>query len=408
MPTAKVEGQVDGFAALRVSLRDIYLRFAPVPPCSLPLKAREFYKNSVASAACPRLCSQHPASNMAEADIKDTNPESRDSASKYQTAFRYMLLARIFEERAASLYRAGKIMGGVFMGKGQEAFSVGLGLALDHHRGDVYGPLIRDQAGRLAFGEPLIDAARTYLGSVEGPMRARDGNVHRGNIAMGLIPMISHLGSHISVVSGRLIGKRFTGQTGAIGGVCIGDGGTSTGAFHEALNQAAVEKLPLIIAVADNQFAYSTPTSRQFACKDLVDKAIGYGIEGHSIDATDLSLCLDTFEQAATRARDGQGPQLIIGHLLRLCGHGEHDDACYISAEKKQQAFGGDCLDLARQQLIEQDWASLTDIEQWTAKIQEEVEQATSSAQREPGPDPFQESWQALSTQRLAEGHTRA
>ncbi len=294
------------------------------------------------------------------------------------------------------------------MGKGQEAFSVGLALALDKNRGDVYGPLIRDQAGRLAFGEALLDAARTYLGSIEGPMKAREGNVHRGNIPMGIIPMISHLGSHISVVSGRLIGKRFCGQKDAIGGVCIGDGGTSTGAFHEALNQAAVEKLPLVVAVANNQFAYSTPTDRQFACDDLVDRAIGYGVEGHSIDGTDLSLCLDTFQKAATRAREGYGPQLVIGHLLRLCGHGEHDDASYISEKHKQGVFGRDCVDVAQQYLISSGWSNLAEIEQWTAEIQKEVEKATSCAQRESGPDPFQETWQALATTRLAEGNSTA
>ncbi len=318
-----------------------------------------------------------------------------------------MLLARIFEERTANLYRAGKIVGGVFMGKGQEAFSVGLALTLDKDRGDIYGPLIRDQAGRLAFGEPLLDAARNYLGSAEGPMRAREGNVHRGNIPMGIIPMISHLGSHISVVSGRLIGKRFRGQDNVVGGVCIGDGGTSTGAFHEALNQAAVEKLPLIIAVANNQFAYSTPTERQFACDDLVDRAIGYGIEGHSVDGTDLSSCLHTFEKATTRAREGHGPQLVVGRLLRLCGHGEHDDASYISEQQKQQASGRDCLDVARQHLLDSGWAKAKEIAQWSTELQQEVEAATLRAQRESGPDPFKETWQALATNRLAEGNPK-
>ncbi len=341
---------------------------------------------------------------MAEANIKEGKEPLCESGSHYQAAFRYMLLARIFEERTASLYRAGKVVGGVFMGKGQEAFSVGLALALDQSRGDVYGPLIRDQAGRLAFGEALIDAARTYLGSVEGPMRARDGNVHRGDILKGMIPMISHLGSHISVVSGRLIGKRFRGQKDIVGGVCLGDGATSTGAFHEALNQAAIEKLPLVIAVADNQFAYSTPSERQFACADLVDRAIGYGIEGHSVDGTDLSLCLETFAKATARARAGHGPQLVVGHLLRLCGHGEHDDAAYISEEKKQGAFGRDCIEVARQHLIDSGWSTSDEIEQWTSEIQQQVEEATLCAQRESGPDPFQETWQALATTRLAEG----
>src|SRR5262249_32053084 len=155
--------------------------------------------------------------------------------------------------------------GGVFLGRGQEALSVATGLALQ--KGDIYAPLIRDAAGRLAFGEPVLDAVRTYLGSPLGPMRARDGNVHRGRPKEGLLPMISHLGAMISVVNGALLARRFSGDTQAIGAASIGEGATSTGAFHESLNQAAIEKLPLIVVVANNQYAYSTPNSRQFACR---------------------------------------------------------------------------------------------------------------------------------------------
>src|SRR5215471_8006791 len=179
----------------------------------------------------------------------------------YLKAYRIMLLARLLDDKFASLYRMGKIHGGVFLGRGQEALSVATGLAL--RKGDVFAPLIRDAAGRLAFGEPILDAVRNYLGSPLGPMRARDGNVHRGRPKEGLLPMISHLGAMISVVNGALLARRFKGVTGTVGAACIGEGATSTGAFHEALNQAAVEKLPLVLIVADNQFAYSTPTELQ-------------------------------------------------------------------------------------------------------------------------------------------------
>ena len=176
---------------------------------------------------------------------------------RYLTAYRWMLLARISEEKYASLYRAGKIYGGVFIGKGQEAISVATAMALQ--KGDIFAPLIRDQAGRLAFGESLLDATRTYLGSRLGPMRGRDGNVHRGKPREGYMAMISHLGAMISVVSGALMARRAKGEPGSIGAVSLGEGATSTGAFHEALNQAGVEKLPLVVVVTDNQYAYSTP-----------------------------------------------------------------------------------------------------------------------------------------------------
>src|ERR1700722_1308025 len=152
----------------------------------------------------------------------------------YIKAYRHMLLARILDDKFAGLYRTNKIHGGVFLGRGQEALSASIGVAL--RKGDVFAPLIRDAAGRLAFGEPILDAVRTYLGSALGPMRGRDGNVHRGRPRQGLLPMISHLGAMISVVNGALMARRFQKLDGCVGAASIGDGGTSTGAFHEALN----------------------------------------------------------------------------------------------------------------------------------------------------------------------------
>ncbi len=124
-------------------------------------------------------------------------------------------------------------------------------------------------------------------------MRARDGNVHRGKPKEGYLPMISHLGAMIAAVNGGLLAHRFQGIKGTVGAACIGDGCTSTGSFHEALNQAAVEHLPLVLVVANNQYAYSTPNSRQFACKSLEAKGPGYGVQSHSVDGTDLR---DVFE----------------------------------------------------------------------------------------------------------------
>ena len=148
-------------------------------------------------------------------------------------AFRCMLRARLLDDKFAALYRAGKIHGGVFLGRGQEALSAAIGVSLN--KNDVFAPLIRDTAGRLAFGEPVLDDARTYLGSVLGSMRGRDGNVHRGNPRAGLLPMISHLGAMVSVVNGMLFARRLKHITGTVGAACLGDGATSTGAFHEAL-----------------------------------------------------------------------------------------------------------------------------------------------------------------------------
>jgi len=327
-----------------------------------------------------------------------------DTSSARETflkAFRIMLLARVLDEKFASLYRAGKITGGVFLGRGQEALSVAIGLSL--REGDIFAPLIRDQAGRLAFGEPILDAVRTYFGSALGPMRGRDGNVHRGRPQQGLLPMISHLGAMISVVNGALFARRMKGIQGMVGVASVGDGATSTGAFHEALNQAAVETLPLVLIVGNNQYAYSTPNSRQFACHSLQDRAAAYGVEGHSVDGTDLSACLTVVGEAVARARSGRGAQLVIARLLRLCGHGEHDAAEYVDPKLKNSPVGRDCLKVAEEFALQQNWTEAAELARWRAEATQTVEEAVAKGQREPAPDPFAETWHALASKHLSE-----
>ena len=320
-------------------------------------------------------------------------PESK--RENFVRAYRWMLLARTLDEKLAALYKAGgKISGGVFLGTGQEALSTALGVAL--RKGDVFAPLIRDLAGRLAFGEPVLDATRTYLGSRLGPMRGRDGNIHRGRIAEGQMAMISHLGAMISTTAGVLLARRMRGQTGTVGAISIGDGATSTGSTHEGLNTAAVEHLPLVAVIANNQYAYSTPTSRQFACEDLLDRAKGYGYEGHSVDGTDLEACLEVLQRAVDRAREGHGPQMVVARLLRLTGHGLHDDASYVDAKLKASPVGADCLRLAEKTLLEHRWAGAEDLAAWKAECVKEVDDAAAQAMRDPAPDPALEDWSAL------------
>lgn len=322
-------------------------------------------------------------------------------AEAFIAAYRWMVLARVLDDKFASLYRGGKIHGGVFLGRGQEALSVSIGQSL--RPGDVFAPLIRDQAGRLAFGESILDAARTYLGSALGPMRGRDGNVHRGHPREGLLAMISHLGAMISVVNGVLFARRMKGISGVVGVASIGDGATSTGSFHEGLNQAAVEKLPLVLVVANNQYAYSTSTDRQFACQALVEKAAGYGVQGWEVDGTDLADCLKVVGQAVAAAREGRGAQLVEARLLRLCGHGEHDDASYVNPNLKAAPVGRDCLRLAEEYLRQQGWAASGQIDVWREEAVAKVEQTIAQVQREAAPDPYKEDWCPLASRNMAE-----
>jgi pyruvate dehydrogenase E1 component alpha subunit/2-oxoisovalerate dehydrogenase E1 component alpha subunit len=341
----------------------------------------------------------------ATADAPPSLAEGVD-AEDFRAALRWMLLARAVDEKLAALYRAGKIVGGVYLGRGQEALSAAIGTSL--RPGDVFAPLIRDTAGRLAFGEPLLDGIRTYLGSPLGPMRARDGNVHRGRPREGLLPMISHLGAMVSVVNGALFARRLRGQAGSVGAAVLGDGATSTGAFHEALNQAAVENLPLVLVIADNQFAYSTPRSRQFACRSLADKAPGYGVAAHEVDGTDLLACLATLRRAVALARQGEGPQLVVASLLRLCGHGEHDDAGYVPARLRESGLGRDCMAVAEQFAVKRGLLDAPVLASWRQQIARQVDEAVAVVQREAVPDPYRHDWSALASPALRAHATEA
>lgn len=312
---------------------------------------------------------------------------------------RAMLRARLLEEKLGSLYRAGRIVGGVYLGRGQEALSGAGGVAL--RKGDIFAPLIRDMAGRLAFGEPMEDALRAYLGSRLGPMKGRDGNIHRGDLSRGILPMISHLGAMVSTLAGVLMAKRMKGEKGKVGLTCAGDGATSTGSFHEGLNLAAVERLPLVVVVADNGYAYSTPNERQFACADLVDRARGYGVQGHSVDGTDPWVCAEVLQGAVDRARGGEGPQLVVGKLLRLCGHGEHDDGLYVDSKIQRSERGRDCVQVMESEMKKR--GSGKEWQSWRAEAQAEVEAAVIKVSAEPVPDPFEEDWSATKSGSEAE-----
>ena len=320
---------------------------------------------------------------------------------RFLEAFRWMLLVRTLEEKLVSLYRGGLITGGVYIGKGQEAVSVACGLFLQ--KGDIFAPLIRDQAGRSAFGEPLIDVARTYLGSRQGPMRGRDGNIHRGRPRDGQLAMISHLGAMISVTVGALMAKRFKGEKNFVGLTCIGEGGMQAGSAHEGLNIAAVEQVPLVVVATNNHYAYSTPNDREFACADLVDRAKGYGFEGYSIDGTDLAKCLDVIGSAVKRARAGRPPQLVVASILRLSGHGEHDDASYVTDEIKRQPFAQDCLKRTEKLIVDLSLAGAETLQAWRDEAAAEVEKAITTAQKEAAPVANEEDWCAISTRELVD-----
>jgi pyruvate dehydrogenase E1 component alpha subunit/2-oxoisovalerate dehydrogenase E1 component alpha subunit len=237
-------------------------------------------------------------------------------------------------------------------------------------------------------------------------MRGRDGNIHRGCPSTGQLAMISHLGAMVSVVVGKLLAKRMKGEKGFIGLTTIGEGGMQTGATHEGMNIGAVERVPLVMVATNNHYAYSTPNDRQFGCADLVDRAKGYGYEGSSVDGTDLAQCLEVIGAAVKRARTGRGPQLVVASTLRLAGHGEHDDASYVTDEIKREPFAQDAMQRTQQFILEHELMDREALQQMRTEIAAEVDEAVATAQQEDAPVGSEEDWCGVSTRALADRPT--
>ena len=166
-----------------------------------------------------------------------------------------------------------------------------------------------------------------------------------------------------------------------------------------------MEKLPLVLVVANNHYAYSTPNARQFACRSLLDRAAGYGVEACSVDGTDLNACLRIIRGAVDHARAGHGPQMVVAELVRLCGHGEHDDASYVDPKLKCSPVGRDCLKAAEEELLGRSWANAETLAVWRNEAAQKIEETVARVQREAGPDPFRETWCAIASEHLREGH---
>jgi TPP-dependent pyruvate/acetoin dehydrogenase alpha subunit len=301
--------------------------------------------------------------------------------------YRYLKLTRLVEERLVNLYRQTKVVGGVFRSLGQEATAVGTAYALQPE--DFITPLIRDLGAVLVKGIRPRDIFAQYMAKAWGPSGGRDLNIHFGDMAKGFIGPISHLGDMIPVMTGVLLGARLQ-QKKFVGVAYIGDGGMSTGAFHEGLNFAAVQKLPLIVVAEHNQYAYSTPTSMQTAVKDLAEKAAGYGIPAYIVDGNDVIACYEVTKAAADHARGGGGAVLIEAKTYRRKGHAEHDDQRYIGAgEIEWWEQNNDPIDRFEKYLLANNFTQ-QQLEDITADVVREIDEDCAWAESSPMPEPEQ------------------
>ena len=254
-------------------------------------------------------------------------PETSLTKDQQIELYRYLKMTRMFDEKTVAMKRQSKLTGGVFTSLGQEATAVGTAFALQPQ--DFIAPLIRDIGACFVKGIEPRTIFLQYLGRGNAPSRATDVQFHFADLEKGFVGPISHLGDMIPVMTGILLASRMKNE-GRVGVAYIGEGASSTGAFHEGVNFAAVQKLPLITIIENNGYAYSTPTRNQASCDAFVEKAVGYGIKGFSVDGNDVIACYETMKEAVEYAHSGNGSVLIEAHTYRRKGHAEHDNQSYV------------------------------------------------------------------------------
>jgi len=301
--------------------------------------------------------------------------------------YRYLRLTRTLEERLVALYRQSKVIGGLFRSLGQEGESVASAFALDRgrHR-DILSPLIRNLGSMLVMGAKPIEILRQYMAKAESPTHGRELNVHFNDLEKGYLGQISHLGDMVPVMAGITLTFKMRGEP-RVGMVYVGDGATSTGSFHEGLNFAAVQRCPLVVIGEYNHWAYSTPPEKQFAVKDLAEKAKGYGIHAVTVDGNDVLTVYAAAKHAVERARRGKGTHFIEVKTYRRKGHAEHDDQSYQPTDELERwARENDPVDRYVKQLLENGWVEESDLAEVDRAVKDEVDHATDACVNEPLP----------------------
>lgn len=320
-------------------------------------------------------------------DSASSNGERSLSREQKLELYYFIRLTRSLEERLVNLYRQTKVVGGLFRSLGQEADAVGSAYALDRSKGDVLSPLIRNLGSMLVQGARPNEIIRQYMARGDSPTRGRELNIHYGDLERGFIGQISHLGDMVPVMAGVTLSFKLRKQS-RVGLVYVGDGATSTGAFHEGINFAAVQRCPLVVIVENNGYAYSTPLRKQTAAKSLVDKAAGYGITGERADGNDVVATYDVTKRAVDRARAGGGVTLIELVTYRRKGHAEHDNQSYVPAgEIDRWAKENDPVDRYVTRLLSEGFKK-TELDEIDARVKREIDAATDEAEASPMPEP--------------------
>ena len=298
--------------------------------------------------------------------------------------YRFMLTNRLLEERLVNLYRQGKIVGGLYRSLGQEATSVGAAAALED--GDLLMPLIRNLGATLVRGMRPRELFAQHMGRATAPARGRDGILHFSVPSKGIYAPSGMLGTALPVLAGMCLADRMSGKR-TVGLTFIGDGGTSIGAFHEGLNFAAVQRLPVVVIVEFNGWAYSTPYSKQCAAANLADKAVGYGLPSEIVDGNDVLEVWAAARRAVERAKTGGGPTLVECKTYRMKGHAEHDAQTYVDTAELEEWRRRDPIARFERRLEDAGVLSEFERHQIAHAIAAELDQDLAAAEAAPFPD---------------------
>ena len=315
------------------------------------------------------------------------NPAHRGQPARLANrCLHFMLLMREVEDRIErKLYRQGKIVGGVYVGRGQEAIPVGSALCAGPE--DILLPSHRDMAVFFIRGVPARRVLAQYMGRTGGLTRGRDGNMHMGDMSVGVVSIISALAATVPVAAGVALALRYQGKNG-VAFSYFGDGSTSRGDWHEGVNFATVQKLPVVFICNNNQYAYSTPLHMQMACANVADRGAAYNMPAEIVDGNDVLAVHEATRRAVDHARAGNGPYLLECKTFRMTGHSAHDAAHYVPKELFEEWGKQDPIVRLETRMLAEGWALQEELDAARAAVKAEVDEAVEWADRSPWPDP--------------------
>jgi pyruvate dehydrogenase E1 component alpha subunit/2-oxoisovalerate dehydrogenase E1 component alpha subunit len=321
-----------------------------------------------------------------------TRPSESLTRDQFLEMYYFARLARDIEERLVTLFRQSKVIGGLYRSLGQEGESVAAAYALE--RSDAILPLIRNMGALTTMGVRPREIFLQYMARAQSSSRGRDLNIHIVNLPTDgrsgepvIVGPISMLGDSIPVAAGIAMGARMRGRS-LVAMAWIGDGATSTGAFHEGLNFAAVQKIPLVVIAEDNKYAYSTPIAKQMAITRIDERAAAYGIPHEMVDGNDMLAVYDVARRMVDRARAGDGASLIGVDTMRMQGHAQHDDARYVPKAMIEEWATKDPIARYRHELLERGAASSEDLDDIDGMSKSYVAEEAGLAEASPMPDP--------------------